>query len=73
MHDLIPLGMTLPGALTTAEIDATMGLRGRGEGAGHPGGLRLRLARLRRLVRSEGRHGPASAPGDRRRLPHQPR
>ena len=40
MHDLIPLGMTLPGALTTAEIDATMGLRGRGEGAGHPGGLR---------------------------------
>src|SRR6476661_218579 len=24
MHDLIPLGTTLPGALTTAEIDATM-------------------------------------------------
>ena len=25
MHDLIPLGAALPGALTTAEIDATMG------------------------------------------------
>ena len=25
MHDLIPLGPALPGALTTAEIDATMG------------------------------------------------
>jgi hypothetical protein len=25
VHDLIPLGTTLPGALTTAEIDATMG------------------------------------------------
>ena len=25
MHDLIPLGPLLPGALTTAEIDATMG------------------------------------------------
>jgi hypothetical protein len=24
MHDLIPLGPALPGALTTAEIDATM-------------------------------------------------
>ena len=24
MHDLIPLGTSLPGALTTAEIDATM-------------------------------------------------
>ena len=24
MHDLIPLGTALPGALTTAEIDATM-------------------------------------------------
>ena len=24
LHDLIPLGTTLPGALTTAEIDATM-------------------------------------------------
>ena len=25
MHDLIPLDLALPGALTTAEIDATMG------------------------------------------------
>ena len=25
VHDLIPLGTTLPGALTTAEIDATIG------------------------------------------------
>ena len=24
MHDLIPLGSTLPGALTVAEIDATI-------------------------------------------------
>ena len=66
MHDLIPLGTPLPGALTTAEIDATMALRRGGEGAGDQGGLlRLRLARLRRLVRLQGRRGPASAPGGR--------
>ena len=39
------------------------GLRRGGEGAGDPGGLRLGLARLRRLVRLQGRHSPASAPG----------
>ena len=35
--------------------------------------LRLRLARLRRLVRLQGRHSPAGARGHRRRLSLQPR
>ena len=69
MNDLTLIGPELlPCTLTTAEIDATMGYAGRREGAGDPSGLRLGLARLRGLVRSEGRHSPASARGHRRRL-----
>ena len=73
MHDLIPLGPALPGALTTAEIDATMAYAEAEKAAGDPGGLRLRLARLRRLVRLQGRHSPAGARRHRRRLSVQPR
>jgi hypothetical protein len=60
MHDLIPLGPALPGALTTAEIDAPTPRQRR---RWRPGVLRLRRARLRRLVRSEGRRRHA---GERR-------
>jgi hypothetical protein len=72
MHDLIPLSTALPGALTTAEIDATMAY------AEAEKALATREAyasdwRLRRLVRLQGRHSPACAPGDRRRLPARAR
>ena len=73
MHDLIPLGTTLPRALTAAEIGATMAY------AEAEKALATREAYAsdwrgtsRRLVPLQGRHSPASAPGDRRRLPLKP-
>ena len=69
LHDLIPLGPALPGALTTAEIDATMAYAEAEKALATRAAYASRLARLRRLVRLQGRHSPASAPGHRRRLP----
>ena len=54
LHNLIPFGPALPGALTVAEIDATMAY------AEAEKALATR-ARLRRLVRLQGRH---SLPAD---------
>ena len=63
MHDLIPLGPALPalGALTTAEIDATMAYAEAEKALATRQAYGRGLARLRRLVRLQGRHSPASA------------
>ena len=68
MNALTIIDAVEPGALTVAEIDATMAYAEAEKAAGDPGGLRQRLARLRRLVRLQGRHSPAGARGHRRRL-----
>jgi hypothetical protein len=73
VHDLIPLGTTLPGELTTAEIDATMAYAEAEKALATRAAYASDWPRLRRLVRLQGRHSPASAPGDRGRLPLQPR
>ena len=68
MHDLIPLDPAPAGSLTTAEIDATMAYA-EAEKALATRAAYARLARLRRLVRLQGRHSPAGARRHRRRLP----
>jgi hypothetical protein len=68
MHDLIPLDAALPGALTGAEIDATMAYAEAEKALATRAAYGVGLARLRRLVRLQGRHGPAGARRHRRRL-----
>jgi integrase len=65
LHDLIPLGPALPGALTAAEIDATMTYAAAEKALATRRAYLAGLARLRRPVHLQGRHSPASAPGDR--------
>ena len=73
MHDLIPLGPALPGALTTAEIDATMAYAEAEKALATRQAYASDWRGLRRLVRLQGRHSPASARRHRRRLSIQPR
>jgi len=70
MNALIPIDAVLPGALTTAEIDATMAYAEAEKALATRAGMRATWSATSRL---QERHSPAGAPGHRRRLPLQPR
>ena len=73
MHDLIPLDLALPGALTTAEIDATMAYAEAEKALATREAYASDWRDFAAWCALQGRHSPASARGHRRRLPLQPR
>ena len=68
MHDLIPLGPALPGALTTAEIDATMAYAEAEKALATRAAYASDWRDFAAWCALQGRHGPAGACGHRRRL-----